>query len=113
MSLLTRIERSLWSLIVFAFSLDKESFFEKYRTKKKQFSFLMSSLRVFPLLTWCLERRLKPCPRKATVRREKHMHLLRSLYLLRRLKATTLFGGMSKRSPSSKTYEKSLIKRAG
>src|SRR5690625_963202 len=107
MSLLTRKESSLWGLIVFAFPQDKESFFEIHRTQKKRFSF-SRSLRVFPSLTWCLERRtvdscgnstylktpqncskegrlkpffannvdipfararrLKPCPRKATVR---------------------------------------------
>src|SRR5699024_8661533 len=52
MRLLTRKERSLWGLIVFAFPQDKESSFEKHRTQKKQFSF-SSSLRVFPSLTCC------------------------------------------------------------
>src|SRR5699024_6477611 len=52
MSLLTRKERSLRGLIVFAFPQDKESFFETHRTQKKRFSF-SRSLRVFPSLKWC------------------------------------------------------------
>src|SRR5699024_12449084 len=51
LSLLTRKERSLWGLIVFAFPQDKASFFEKHRTQKKRFTFARS-LRVFPSLTW-------------------------------------------------------------
>src|SRR5690625_3171374 len=56
-------------------------------------------------------RRLKPCPRKATVRSGKQTRTYVAVYIdYEGLKATTLLNGMSKRSPSPgpKTYEKSL-----
>src|SRR5699024_4661456 len=53
MSLLTRKERSLGGLIVFAFPQDKDSFFEKHGTQRKRCAF-SRSLRVFPTLRWCL-----------------------------------------------------------
>src|SRR5699024_5870500 len=45
-------------------------------------------------------RRLKPCPRKESVRSGKHMRLRRSLYFC--VKTTTLFEGASNRKYSQK-----------
>ena len=146
MSLLTRKERSLWGLIVFAFPQESSCIsFAKMVfdniTIQSGFTITMVVWSGGPLTpgsaitrptenicgnSTCLKtpqdyskegrlkpffannvdiplaraRRLKPCPRKATGRSGKHMHLLRSLHQLRTLKATALFDGTINRSPN-------------
>src|SRR5699024_8677930 len=128
MSLLTRKERSLWGLIVFAFPQESSCIsFAKMVfdniTIQSGFTITMVVWSGGPLTpagtkvfdgasnrspSTCLKppqdyskegrlkpffannvdipfaraKRLKPCPRKATVRSGKHMHLLRSLYFV-------------------------------